>query len=62
MEDCCVSSWRDLSGFKTPARVLVQHFLASRGARGASIWRSGEDHEVSDRTERPATFTRSLEE
>lgn len=30
MEDCCVSSWHDLSGFKTPARVLVQHFLASR--------------------------------
>ncbi len=30
MEDCCISSWRDLSGFKTPARVLVQHFLASR--------------------------------
>jgi hypothetical protein len=30
MEDCSVSSWRDLSGFKTPARVLVQQFLASR--------------------------------
>ena len=30
MEDCCVSSWRDLSGFKTPARVLLQHFLGSR--------------------------------
>ena len=62
MEDCCVSSWRDLSGFKTPARVLVQHFLASRERGSASIRRQGEDHEVSDGTERPATFTRSLEE
>src|SRR5262245_37884270 len=25
-----VPSWRDLSSFKSPMRVLVQHFLASR--------------------------------
>ena len=30
MEDPPVPSWRDLSSFKTPLRVLVQQFLASR--------------------------------
>jgi hypothetical protein len=30
MEDTCVPSWSNLSSFKTPLRVLVQQFLASR--------------------------------
>jgi hypothetical protein len=30
MEDAHVSSWSNLSSFKTPVRVLVQQFLASR--------------------------------
>jgi len=30
MEDTHVPSWRNLSSFKTPLRVLVQQFLASR--------------------------------
>lgn len=30
MEDARVPSWTNLSSFKTPVRVLVQQFLASR--------------------------------
>lgn len=30
MEAPTVPAWTDLSSFKTPLRVLVQHFLASR--------------------------------
>lgn len=30
MEAASVPAWADLSSFKTPVRVLVQHFLASR--------------------------------
>jgi hypothetical protein len=30
MEDAAIPSWTDLSSFKTPLRVLVQQFLASR--------------------------------
>ena len=30
MEVAFVPAWTDLSSFKTPLRVLAQHFLASR--------------------------------
>ena len=30
MEVSIVPAWTDLSSFKTPLRVLAQHFLASR--------------------------------